>query len=61
MDPLAETRKQLRQALGYSMTADIAIAITEALQDDAMMKPLFLEYYENTLKHFGVKRIKFEE
>jgi len=42
MDPLAETRKQLRQALGYSMTAEIAIAITEALQDDAMMKPLFL-------------------
>jgi len=55
---LVETRKQLRQALGYSMTADIALAITKALQSDDMIKPLFDEYYDNTLKYFGVKKIK---
>jgi len=57
-EQIVETRKQLRQALGYSMTADIALAITEALQSDDMIKPLFDEYYENTLKHFGIKKIK---
>jgi len=57
-EQLVEIRKQLRQALGYSMTADIALAITEALQNDDMVQPLFDEYYENTLKHFRVKKLK---
>jgi len=52
---LVEVRKQLKASLGYSMTSSLFTAILKALEDDEAVHPLFDEYFDCSLKHFGVK------
>lgn len=53
-EQLVEIRKQLKTAQGYSMVNWLFSAINEALENDEAIKSLFDDYYECSLKYFGV-------
>lgn len=57
-EQLAEVRKQLRATKGISMTGELNEAIDNALTDDDAVQPLFDKYFECSLRHFGVKKLR---
>jgi hypothetical protein len=54
-EQLKQVRKELKGALGYSMDNWLFSAINDALVSESAVKPLFDDYYDSSLKYFGVK------
>lgn len=54
-EQLRQVKMQLKDALGYSMEMWLASAIQSAIDNEDEIQSLFDDYYDSSLRYFGVK------
>ena len=58
-EQITKVQEELKSALGYSMEMWLVNEITAAIENPILIEGLFDDYYESSLKYFGVKKLNW--